>query len=172
MVTRPLSLRHDDPAAGGVLRPPATWTPAAAGITLIELLVTLAIVAVAISVVGPSVGSAVDRVRLRSLANEIIAEARHGRTTAETSGRTVWMTFADDAIHISASGGGERIVHVGSGVNVRATPPVLMFLSSGQVIGAGDIELRNAAGHVESLGLDATSGRLFRNDDPREGDLR
>lgn len=138
--------------------------PPAAGITLIELLVTLAIVAVVITIVGPSVGTVVDRVRLRSLANDVISEARYARNAAETSGRTTWMTFDEEGIHAA----GERLLETPQNVTLTADPPLLMFLTTGQVVGPERIELRTTAGRLEVLVRDPVTGNLRRNE-PTDG---
>ena len=52
------------------------------GITLVEVLIVLAIVAVLVRVAAPGLGETVDAVRLRAASSQLLAELNHARTEA------------------------------------------------------------------------------------------
>jgi len=111
------------------------------GFTLIELAVTLFVLALAVSVAAPSLGRGVDAVRARAETAGIATFLRVARERAITHNRAheVLVKTAEGAIELRA---GERVVAIrrsAPGVRVTLDPPTshsVTFLPQGLSSGA------------------------------------
>jgi general secretion pathway protein H len=76
-----------------VSRPPGPGRPASAGFTLIEIVVVLAILAVATALVLPSIGRGTEVLRLRSETGRVAALLREARLQAVSQRRATRVTL-------------------------------------------------------------------------------
>lgn len=79
------------------------------GFTLLELLVVLGILLLIITVVPPSLSPALDKVRTRSAARDVVAVLRLARNTAVASGRETTLSVDVSGRQISLN---DRIRHL------------------------------------------------------------
>lgn len=78
-------------------------TRRASGITLLELITTLAVAAVALAIVVPGWTALTQRSQLTSTANQVLAHLRYARSEAVTRGRMVSMCPSDDGSSCSGN---------------------------------------------------------------------
>jgi type IV fimbrial biogenesis protein FimT len=86
----------------GVPRIPATrrpicffWKPAMIGFSLIELMVTIAVLAIVLSIAAPSFQAFVRNNRMTSVANELVSALNLARSEAVRRGKTVTVCQSD-----------------------------------------------------------------------------
>lgn len=72
------------------------------GITLVELVTTLAVLAVSLAVIVPSWASLTERSRVTTAANSLLAQLRYARNEAVTRNRSITLCPSDDASTCSA----------------------------------------------------------------------
>jgi len=141
----------------------------AGGFTLLELIVTLAILAVVMAVVMPSIGRGTEAVRTRAEVAGFAAMLRHARERAIVSGKPQAVVIDPTNQRISMRAGGpdgdvretrpipERMI-------VEATPPpalTVQFDARGGSSG-GDFRLRSGAVGYR-VTVDALTGRVRSN---------
>jgi general secretion pathway protein H len=136
-----------------------------AGLTLIELVVTLGVLAVAAAIVLPSIGRGTEWVRLRSEAGKVATLLRHARLLAVTQRRPVRVVLdrASNAVTLEAEGTAEParelVMPAGLRLSVVAGAESLSFSPRGitretrwAVEGAGQrrlvIEVEGISGRV------------------------
>lgn len=138
----------------------------AGGFTLLELIVTLAILAVVVALVMPSIGRGTEAVRMRAEVAGFAAMLRHARERAIVSQKPQAVVVDPTNQRISVRAGGpdgdvretrpipERLV-------VEATPPpalTVQFDARGGSSG-GDFRLRSGA-IAYRITVDALTGRV------------
>jgi prepilin-type N-terminal cleavage/methylation domain-containing protein len=84
-----------------------------AGFTLLEMMITLAVVAVLLSAAVPSVSTFIKNNRITSRMNSIIADLHYARSKAVSSGATIIMCRSADPTAPSPSCGGTQQVWTG-----------------------------------------------------------
>jgi general secretion pathway protein H len=75
----------------------------APGFTLLELIVTLAVLAIAVAVVTPAIGRGTDGLRARAEVASFAATLRHAREQAITTQRTYRVAVDSDARRLSVT---------------------------------------------------------------------
>lgn len=133
------------------------------GFTLIELAVTLLVLALAATVVAPSLVNGVERLRARTEAAGIASFLRGAREQAVTHNRAYQVTVKSDEGVVELRGG-DRVSatrRLAPGVRVTADPPgarVITFLPQGVSSGA---RLRvESAGRGYLITVDPLTGRV------------
>jgi general secretion pathway protein H len=97
----------------------------APGFTLLELLVTLAVLAVALAVVGPSIGRTTDTIRARAEVARFSALLRHTREQAITSRRahTLVVDLSAHRVNIVAGDEVRESRPLPDHLHIEAEPP-------------------------------------------------
>lgn len=112
------------------------------GYTLIELLVALAVLAIAAAVVAPSVGRTLDEVRVRGEVAAFARFLRAAREQAITRQRAYEVVLESDppALWLRRAGSGDRVGQasrsLGSGLRIAAPAPRVTFWPHGTSSGA------------------------------------
>jgi len=133
------------------------------GFTLIELSVTLLLLALAAAVVAPSVVSGVDTLRARTEAAGIATMLRTAREQAVTHNRPyeVRVLSEDSIVELRAGDAVPATRKVAAGVRITADPPsarVITFLPQGSSSGTRlRVEL---AGRAWMVTVDPLTGRV------------
>src|SRR5262245_44196055 len=139
---------------------------AIAGFTLLELIVTLAILAVVIAMVTPSIGRGTEAVRMRAEVAGFSAMLRHARERAIVSQKPQAVVVDPTSQRVSVRvGGPEGEVResraLAEGMTVQAAPPpalTVQFDSRGSSSG-GDFRLSSGA-ITWRVTVDALTGRV------------
>ena len=98
----------------------------AAGVTLMELLVVVALASIMLAIVFPAVGSGLGTLELRSAATRVAAIARHARDQAVYRQKTMQMEINSEAGTVSVAdleGGGQQRYEFPDTVHVQEVLP-------------------------------------------------
>ena len=87
------------------------------GFTLLELLVVLAVAAIAVSVVGGGAQAYLERARYQSAVRDVGSQLKHARSVSIDQGRAVVVTYEPQRRRLSA--GAITLVDLPPGVDVR-----------------------------------------------------
>jgi prepilin-type N-terminal cleavage/methylation domain-containing protein len=132
------------------------------GVTLIELIVVMALVAVMLGVVGPSLSGSIDNLVLSSESRRVLSAFRMAQTTARTSGQPVFATHNETSLQFLKSDHAYQTINMPSGVRFVSTdkePPVV-FLDSGQIVGPDSLDMINGRGRRVRLSIDHSTGLI------------
>lgn len=107
---------------------------AVAGFTMIELMITIALVAIMISLAYPSFVSVVNSNRLAGATNDLVGDLQYARSEAIRRNTRVTACASSDGSTCSGSDWSEWIVRVGAPAEVlrvgHAEPPVQLLASA------------------------------------------
>jgi type II secretion system protein H len=136
---------------------------AAPGFTLLELIVTLMVLALALAVVGPTIGRTTETIRTRAEVARFSAFLRHAREQAITTQRSHDLIF-EPAVHRVTLRAGEEVRATRSlpeHLTVQAEPPpalTVRFEPHGTSSGG---TFRVASGSIRyRVTVDALTGRV------------
>ena len=139
---------------------------AAGGFTLLELIVTLAILAVVVALVMPSIGRSTESVRMRAEVAGFSALLRHARERAIVSQKPQAVVVDPDAQRVSLRAGGPdgevRATRVLSDrLTVQATPPPALTVRFDAQGGSSGGDFRLSSGAITyRVTVDALTGRV------------
>jgi prepilin-type N-terminal cleavage/methylation domain-containing protein len=125
-----------------------------AGFTLLEALVTVAVVALVTAIVGPNIGASLDLLSLRESASIMQADLRTARATALRTGTKVVVTPLPDS-HGYDWIGGTR--HFPTAVRLSMSGPV-SFMADGSMIPANIIVA--SGGRSIPIVINSTTGAI------------
>jgi prepilin-type N-terminal cleavage/methylation domain-containing protein len=134
------------------------------GFTLIELVVTLFVLALAVGVAAPSIARGLDTVRTRAEAGGIATFLRAAREQAITHNRSyeVRVTPDEGLVELRTGNTVSATKQLPAGVRITADPPtarVITFLPQGLTSGGRlRVEMPGRLGYL--ITLDALSGRV------------
>src|SRR5215813_12246126 len=102
----------------------------ARGITLIEMLIVMGILAVAMALVGPSTSAGLDNLMLTSAGQQIVSTFRAAQTNARATGEPIFGTYTETDIRFIKADRVYQTVVFPRGVRVVATqePATVVFL--------------------------------------------
>jgi prepilin-type N-terminal cleavage/methylation domain-containing protein len=132
------------------------------GITVIELLVVMTIISVLLMFVLPSFSAGIDNLVLNSTSQRVISEFRLAQVSARTSGEQVYATADAGELRLLKGGRIYRALSMPRGIQLATsqTPLVMVFLESGQIIGADSMDLTNSRGRRVRLFIDHATGLI------------
>jgi len=134
------------------------------GFTLIEMAVTLLVIALAVGVAAPSISRGLDGVRARAEAAGIATFLRAAREQAITHHRAYEVRVKTDEglLELRSGDAAPRTRHLASGVRVTTDPPstqVISFLPQGITSGGRlRVEIPGRRGYL--ITLDPLTGRV------------
>jgi prepilin-type N-terminal cleavage/methylation domain-containing protein len=135
-------------------------TPRASGISLIELLVVMALLGLAATLVAPSIGGGLDNLILRSTGRQLVSVLRQVQAEARTRQTTLAARVEDGRI-VLVEDGGVRIVDLNSSIRIGGgTEASYVVLGSGQIIGPERLVLENGRGRRGALLLGPLPGQI------------
>ena len=134
------------------------------GFTLIELVVTLLVMAVAVGVSAPSIARGLDGLRTRAEAAGVATFLRAAREQAITHNRAyeVRVRAEDGVIELRAGDATRSTRRMATGVRIAADPPsapIIAFLPQG-VTSGGRLRVEMAGRRGYLITLDALTGRV------------
>ncbi len=146
------------------MRPRRSRRPAAAGFTLIELVVVLAIMATAVLLVAPAIRRGAEARRLRASAGQVAALLREARYRAVADRRpTRVVVEARDAVSLAWDGEGQALRRVDLPPPLRLEPAAggraLVFSARGLARDARWI-VEGPAGRQLAVELHGVTGRV------------
>ena len=134
------------------------------GITLIELVVVISILAVMLTFVGPPMSAGIDNLMLDVAGRRVISAFRLAQTFARTQGEQVIASYDETTLTFLKSGQIHRTLAMPRGVRLipikEAT--TVVFLRSGQIIGPDTVDLINSRGRRIRLSIDHATGLVKR----------
>jgi type II secretion system protein H len=132
----------------------------AAGFTLIELVVVLAILGLALAVVVPNLGPSSETVELRAAASELRALLRATRSAAITANRDLLLAIDESGGGYALDGQAHAFRSAGFAERrLRVEPPArLMFFATGGASG-GRLTVRGRRGE-QVIEIDSVSGQV------------
>jgi type II secretory pathway pseudopilin PulG len=153
------------------------------GITLVELMVVTALVAVMLSIAFSSAGAGLDLIRLRSAADSVAAILARSMNRVERAQEPVEIVFNRDAGTVSARGvsaGWKQDLKLAEGITltVLPAPPYEDFgertivLMPGAAFPGVAIELANRHGQRRRVRIDPVAGAAVAEAPPAEGEQR
>jgi general secretion pathway protein H len=125
-----------------------------AGVTLLEALVVIAIVAMIAALVAPNIGASMDLLSLRQSASVLQADLRVARATALRTGNTVTVTPLKNGRGYDWIGGTR---HFPEAVSLSMSGPV-SFMADGSMI-AANISIGSGTRHIP-LNINSTTGAI------------
>ena len=135
----------------------------ARGITLIELLVVMVLIALVSSIVGGAMGSRFDTIALQTTATQLAAEFQKAQTVARVTQIPVAMTYSDRTFRFWKAGKAVAVYGLPSSITVGVQDlPTYVFLPSGQILGAGSLELQNERGRRIRITTESLTGIRVR----------
>ena len=132
----------------------------ASGISLIETLVVVALVALAAAFVGPSIGAGLENMTLRSTGRQIVSVLRRTQADARMRQETLAVRVEDgEAVLLSA--GSSRRTALDASIRIGDGAPVTyVLLGSGQIVGPERLELENRRGRRGAVELGPAPGAV------------
>lgn len=125
-----------------------------AGVTLLEALVVIAIVAMIAALVAPNIGASMDLLSLRQSTSVLQADLRVARATALRTGSTVTVTPLKNGQGYDWIGGTRRFPNA---IRVSMSGPV-SFMADGSMIPA-TISIASGSRHIP-LNINSTTGAI------------
>ena len=139
---------------------------AAGGFTLLELIVTLAILAVMVAIVMPSIGRGTESVRMRAEVAGFAALLRHARERAIVSQKpqAVVVEVASQRVSLRAGGPDGEVREpraLSERLTVEATPPPALTVQFDTRGGSSGGDFRLSSGTITwRVTVDALTGRV------------
>jgi type II secretion system protein H len=132
------------------------------GITLIELLVVLALIGLLSGIAGPAVVRQLDAIALQSTTTQLAAELRKAQSEARAYDIPIAMTYADHTFRFWKNAKPVATFQLPPAISpVRSDLSAYLFLPSGQIVGADQIELENTRGRKTRIKTDLLSGIAY-----------
>jgi type II secretion system protein H len=129
------------------------------GVTLIEMLVVLMLIALIGSVAGPFLSQRFDAIKLQSTATELAAQLKRAQAVARADQVPIAMTYTEQTFRFWKSSKPVAVYTLPSSISpVVRDFPTYVFLPSGQILGADVLELRNERGRRVTIKTDSLSG--------------
>jgi general secretion pathway protein H len=129
------------------------------GITLIEMLVVLVVIGLAASVVGPAVSRRFDTITLQTTATELAAQLRRAQAVARADQVAIAMTYSDHGFRFWKAEKAVAFYNLPASISpVASDIPTYVFLPSGQILGADNLDLQNDRGRKISIKTDFLNG--------------
>lgn len=132
----------------------------ASGISLIETLVVVALVALAAAFVGPSIGAGLENMTLRSTGRQIVSVLRRTQADARMRQESLAVRVEDGEAVLIGAGSSRRTaldasIHIGDG-----DPVTYLLLGSGHIVGPERLELENRRGRRGVVELGPAPGAI------------
>lgn len=129
------------------------------GITLIEMMVVLALIALIGGLVGPAIAQRFDTIVLQRTATELSAELRKAQAVARANQLPVAMTYSDHTFRFWKTEKPVAAYSLPSSISpVQSDLPAYVFLPSGQIVGSDRLELQNERGRKIAIKTDLING--------------
>lgn len=136
------------------------------GVTLIELLAVMVLLAAMTALVAPAFSRSLDTFTLRSSGRRLAAEFRRAQLESRLLHVRVWAVYKDNQFIFYKNDAVTRVFEMPAGLKVEQAekPLVYSFLSSGQIVGPSTIALSNARGRKGVLRLGGMLGAVEYQD--------
>jgi len=129
------------------------------GFTLVELLVTLAIIAFVSGLVGPALARQFDAIALQTAATEFTAEMRKAQAVARAMQSPVAMTYSGHEFQFWKDSKPIASYNLPPSISpLQRDVPSYVFLPSGQIIGREVLEFENQRGRKIRIKTDVLNG--------------
>ncbi len=143
------------------------------GVTLIELVVVMAIIAIGAVLIAPNIGAWIPNYRLRSVTREVASQLRTAQMKAISTNREYGVFFdAGGSFILQQSTNGVNWYNEGdvsalpSGVTISGItfPGRRAQFNPNSTSSTGSITLRNSKGSEKTITLTTSTGRVHIND--------
>jgi len=130
------------------------------GITLVELLVVMVLIAIISGIVGPPVANRLENLSLQTTASQLVAAFRKAQAEARVSQTPVAATYSAHQFHFlkGTKEIGTFSLPVSISPSFESGSDTSIFLPSGQIAGLDHLQLLNRNGRKAVIGLGFISG--------------
>jgi prepilin-type N-terminal cleavage/methylation domain-containing protein len=131
------------------------------GVTLVELLVVLVIMAVALSMVSPSMSNSYENWQLRSTGRQVLATLRFASQTARREAVNLTGFYRDHQFFVIRNGVIVKQIDIPESVTLEPAAPLgAAFLPTGQILAAQEFTLTNKRGRKMTIRFGPMAGQL------------
>lgn len=137
------------------------------GVTLLELIIVMIIIAIGATLMVPAIGAWIPNYRLRSVTRDIVSTMRTAQMKAVSMNSDFRVRFPDTKSYIlEYRSGGEWIVegvqqNLPKGVEITGFPPDNRFLfNPNSTSSTGSLTLTNSKNSSRTISLTTTTGRI------------
>jgi type II secretory pathway pseudopilin PulG len=124
----------------------------------VELLVVMVVIAIALSIVTPTMTNSYDAWQLRSTGRQLLALLRFASENARNGAGSVACYYKDGQLIVSRDGTAVRTLEVPSAITVAPQAPNgALFLPTGQMLSSAEFTLTNQRGRKIAI----RSGPLY-----------
>jgi type II secretion system protein H len=130
------------------------------GITLIELLVVMVLLALAASLVGPSMGRVLDKLLLQRTASELATQFRKASAAARADQTPIAATYGNHEFRFVKNMDRLATVKLPASIALpeQSETTAILFLPSGQIIGADHLQLHDEHGREAIIRMSFLEG--------------
>jgi type II secretion system protein H len=130
------------------------------GMTLIEILVVMVLLAFLAGLVGPSIGRGLDKLLLQRTASELVARFRKAAAVARAAQTPVAVTYGNHEFRFFKNS--DRLADFRLPASIApasgSETATFLFLPSGQIVGAEHLQLHDEHGRDVIIRMDFLDG--------------
>ena len=131
------------------------------GVTLVELLLVLAVLSIALSIVTPSFNVAYETWVLRNVSRRTVALFRFASDAARHNGGDIAGYYDDNRVVLLQNGSILRAIDIQASVLVSPQKPHgAVFLPTGQIVSSQQFVLENSRGRKASITFGPLPGQV------------
>ena len=137
------------------------------GVTLIELVVVLVIIAIGAVLLAPNIGAWLPNYRLRSATRDIVSTMRSAQVKAVSNNTQYRVNFTANSYVLQRNSGGLwpndgvlQTLPKGITISANLLPDAKAVFNTDSTSSAGSITLQNTRGNTRTITLTAVTGRV------------
>lgn len=140
------------------------------GVTLIELVVVLVIIAIGAVLIAPNIGAWLPNYRLRSATRDIVSTMRTAHIKAVSTNTQYRVNFTANSFVLQRNSGGLwpdegglQALPAGIAISSNLLPDAKAVFNTDSTSSAGSVTLSNSKGATRTITLTPATGRVTHN---------